>query len=248
MEYTRRLIWFWVKIIIGLALLIGLFNAVFKVAAATATIRIIAEDGFSTRAEQMLMHTDAEESGVQLNMFFTEAFLSEDTFYQNNPYANDVITDYNYELNIETLWVDPLGHRATLTVVESLTDIQGTHNTGEQDEEGNAVVTSPDPWPSCRYELICVQVDGNWYIDQITASETLPPEPTPTPETSMQVYGVINADSANIRNGAGTIYSRVATLKKDTRVEILDEDNGWYHIKTDTIEGYVSKRLVDVEE
>jgi cell wall-associated NlpC family hydrolase len=50
-------------------------------------------------------------------------------------------------------------------------------------------------------------------------------------ESFAQEVGTITASSLNIRAGAGTKYSKVATVYKGTKVEIISSSNGWYKIK-----------------
>ncbi len=66
-------------------------------------------------------------------------------------------------------------------------------------------------------------------------------------EETIQISGsgIIKASTLNIRSGAGGDFEKVAKpLKKDAKVEILQEENGWYKVKTE-IEGWVSKAYVE---
>lgn len=69
--------------------------------------------------------------------------------------------------------------------------------------------------------------------------------------------GVVTAEVLNVRKGAGTSYDRltsdgkVVQLEKETKVTILSESDGWYHVSfqygTDTLKGYVSATYIAVE-
>ena len=58
--------------------------------------------------------------------------------------------------------------------------------------------------------------------------------------------GIVNANSLNVRSGAGTSYSIVGKLSKGTKVTILKKSGSWYQIKSGSITGYVSGDYLDV--
>ncbi len=61
---------------------------------------------------------------------------------------------------------------------------------------------------------------------------------------NLNLEGEVAVDFLNIRAGAGVGFKKVAMpLKKGTKVKIVEQDNGWYRVKT-TIEGWVSKEMV----
>ena len=55
---------------------------------------------------------------------------------------------------------------------------------------------------------------------------------------------IVTASSLNMRNGAGTSYRVIMTLKKGTKVEVISESNGWSKIKYDGRLGYVSSQYL----
>lgn len=56
--------------------------------------------------------------------------------------------------------------------------------------------------------------------------------------------GTVVVDKLNIRSGAGASFEKVAKpLTKQQKVEIVDEEDGWYKVQT-TVEGWVSKAYV----
>ena len=59
--------------------------------------------------------------------------------------------------------------------------------------------------------------------------------------------GTITADRLNIRSGYGTNYSVIGTLTNGTKVEIVENQNGWYKIKYNGGYGYVSGDYVKVD-
>lgn len=65
--------------------------------------------------------------------------------------------------------------------------------------------------------------------------------PTAPVEKTAKYKGVVTAWALNVRSGAGTNYSIIKTLKRDTVVDILEEKNGWGRIDT---KGWVSLKWI----
>lgn len=59
-------------------------------------------------------------------------------------------------------------------------------------------------------------------------------------------YGVVTASTLNIRSGAGTSYTDIGDLKRNTNVRLLRESNGWYMILHDKKLGWVSSKYIDI--
>ena len=61
--------------------------------------------------------------------------------------------------------------------------------------------------------------------------------------------GKINSETVNMRKEPNTNSTIIEQLDKDCKVEILDQENGWYKIKVNekNITGYVSEKLVDTD-
>ena len=62
--------------------------------------------------------------------------------------------------------------------------------------------------------------------------------------------GKINSETVNMRKEPNTNSTIIEQLDKNCKVEILEQENGWYKIKVNekNITGYVSEKLVDTEE
>lgn len=67
-----------------------------------------------------------------------------------------------------------------------------------------------------------------------------------TEEADETVYGRVITSTLNVRSGAGTGYGRVGKVYAGALVTILAEVDGWYHITTDKLEGYVSAEYVNI--
>jgi len=78
-------------------------------------------------------------------------------------------------------------------------------------------------------------IDVNGLAHNDTLKGVLPPK------------GLVMIDKLNIRADAGTKYEPVALpLTKGARVDIQEEKDGWYKVKT-TIEGWVSKNYINTQ-
>ena len=66
-------------------------------------------------------------------------------------------------------------------------------------------------------------------------------------EVKVIATGVTTGD-LNVRKGASTEYTRIGTLTKGTKVEIVEKcSNGWYKIKYNGSYGYVSGKYVQLD-
>ncbi|MBE5821376.1 MAG: hypothetical protein E7311_02165 [Clostridiales bacterium] len=60
------------------------------------------------------------------------------------------------------------------------------------------------------------------------------------------IYKFVNTDLLNVREENSTTSSKIAKIKKDTKVEVLKTENGWDYIRVDGILGWVSNEyLID---
>ncbi|MEW9078443.1 SH3 domain-containing protein [Terrisporobacter glycolicus] len=66
-------------------------------------------------------------------------------------------------------------------------------------------------------------------------------------ETPYSVNGTAN-NNINVRKGPNTTYSKVGSLKKNSKVTIVAKaDNGWYKIKFNSGYGYVSSQYITIK-
>lgn len=83
-------------------------------------------------------------------------------------------------------------------------------------------------------------------VAETTAPETTVPETT-APEIAVeQLFGVVSADTLNVRSGAGKKFDVVATLTRGDSVEIVGTENGWHRIKHGEGEAYVSTDYIEL--
>lgn len=68
----------------------------------------------------------------------------------------------------------------------------------------------------------------------------------PSAAAEQVITAVVTANRANLRSGPGTSYSRLASLVRNTSVEVLTNKGTWTRVKTPTITGYIDSRLIRV--
>ena len=59
--------------------------------------------------------------------------------------------------------------------------------------------------------------------------------------------GTVNTDDLNFRESASTSSDVITVLDKNTKVDILDEEDDWYKVSYDGDVGYLKKEYVDTE-
>lgn len=65
---------------------------------------------------------------------------------------------------------------------------------------------------------------------------------------SFGTIGTVNTDNSRVRINASSDSTVLTLLTINEKVEIIEESGEWYKIKADGETGYISKRLLDVEE
>lgn len=73
-----------------------------------------------------------------------------------------------------------------------------------------------------------------------TPAPTNPAPTNPAPADPATKKGKVITTAVNVRTGPGTSYQAVDTLSRNAEFEILEEKNGWYKIKHNGKERYVS--------
>lgn len=111
-------------------------------------------------------------------------------------------------------------------------------------------------------------VDGAWYYDAVayvvdaglfngTSETTFEPMANMTRGMFITVLGryvgvdpdawcagTVTGSLVNLRNGPGTSYSAITSLKNGTTVTLLGKENGWYKVRYNGTTGYMSGELV----
>lgn len=98
-------------------------------------------------------------------------------------------------------------------------------------------------------ELEYVDVVNGWYkviykgdVAYVSAKYAKPVEKVIYNNDVKEKTVTITASKLNVRTGAGTKYKKVFTLKKNTKVKLLESKNGWYKIQYNGKVGYISAK------
>lgn len=96
-----------------------------------------------------------------------------------------------------------------------------------------------DGWYEIKYE------GKTGYISAKYTTETDPSTPQPSPSPVLTVY---TKEDLRVRAKPDNTSTILGVLKKGTAVETLDEINGWYLIKYNNQDGYISKAYTTTEK
>ena len=143
--------------------------------------------------------------------------------------------DNQNSVNTGTITADRLNIRSGYGTNYS---VIGTLTNGSKVE----IVESQNGWYKIKYNGTYGYVSGDYVkVDEQSKPDVKPEEPT------VKNTGVVNATTLNVRSGYGANYSKIGTLTNGTKVEIVENQNGWYKIKYNGGYGYVSGDYVKVD-
>ena len=143
--------------------------------------------------------------------------------------------DNQNSVNTGTITADRLNIRSGYGTNYS---VIGTLTNGSKVE----IVESQNGWYKIKYNGGYGYVSGDYVkVDEQSKPDVKPEEPI------VKNTGVVNATTLNVRSGYGANYSKIGTLTNGTKVEIVENQNGWYKIKYNGGYGYVSGDYVKVD-
>lgn len=185
MKYIRRFMWFLSSRLVIFTLIVGILVLVFYTCLNISNIYILLSDGMKARAQVMLTREDPE----QLNNYFRAEFLTGDEALNlalgpSSPYVDYEITDFEYKLNIESVWCWPWQDTALATIVERIPKITGkvVSSRSEAVEDGS-LPSTPPTWQGGRYEITLYRSNGQWKVAGMRQTQIIvEPTPSPTPE------------------------------------------------------------------
>ncbi len=176
---AKRGIWYFMRTIFIIALVLVLAVGVFITAMRISNIYIIATEGLQLRMNQILR----EESLLTMQEYFTPRFLSEDPLLRENDYDDYDITSFDYRLEVKSFLVWPWSTTAELTVVEHMRSISGKILESRIPENAVPDAEYPVPeWEEGEYRVHFILQDDRWYIDRLewlAPAEEAPAEATP---------------------------------------------------------------------
>ncbi len=163
MKYLRRLISFVAVKMVLFTAVAAIIVCAFYIAFNLGNAYILISEGMEKRAVVAL----TRENATDLNGYFTGGFLNSDrvlesAFSDASPYLAFNITDYEYDISIESIRVWPWGDEIVCVVIEHMDSIKGNVKAAYASQ----VSGTPAPWASGRYELrLKKQPDsGQWKI------------------------------------------------------------------------------------
>lgn len=190
MNTGLKLMFFFVRKLTGIVIVILLIILATFIAYDMANIYVVANDGLTQRAETILNRHDPAD----LNRFFTLKYLNSDSLFYSEQYRDYLITSYDYELKIKKIWVWPWQSRTEVLVEEyipeaswkfSITDefrerliaeqtpkdLEAEGDEGsEAAEETTKEITLDIPapkWQNGEKMIEFRKIDGQWKIDRI---------------------------------------------------------------------------------
>ena len=186
MKHIRRFFSFVASRLLIFSIVSALLILAFYLAMNTANIYLLLNDGMTARASVILTRKDADEL---VNFFTNDFLLSDETLNIGlssvSPYIDYNITDFKYSLSLEWVWAWPWENSATATIVERVPRITGKAVESRQSlVKSGALSATPPSWYGGRYTVKLVRQDGRWKIDQLTQTQLIIEEPTPTPASA----------------------------------------------------------------
>jgi hypothetical protein len=161
------------------AIAISLVVLAFFAAMDYMNVRILVHDGLQSRAATVIEGEDP----TTLSKVFSKGFLESDELLNSDAYQPYNITDYDYDLDVGFALILPWQKQATLTVTESVTDIEGKLYVASD----SGISETPPLWTGAVYTLQVVRYEDNWRIVSMETVELLPtPPPTPTPSPTAE--------------------------------------------------------------
>lgn len=181
MKFTLRFVWFVLRTVIIAVSAFALLLVAFFIAMDSANVYVVVSDGMKARAANVLTPGEAAD----LTKYFSVGYLNSHLEADRAQYAEYKITDFQYNLSVESLWCNPWGDTATVTVVESIPDF--TYTEARIEIEATATPAPPPQWQRARYKITCRREDDAWRIDRVDKLKDLPSEPTASPEPSVYI-------------------------------------------------------------
>ena len=150
--------------------------------------------------------------------------------YVYSMYLDDIIPSYS-NITTKTVNTDSLNVRSgpstSYSIVGNLT--KGTKV---------SVISESGGWSKILYNNKECYVSSR-YLDAESSNSS---DGSTDVKTEIKV---VNTESLNVRSGPSTSYSKLGTLSKGTKVEVLSESNGWSKIKYNGKEAYVSSQYLN---
>lgn len=171
---VRRSIWYVLRAVLVVSLLLGLAFAVFTEGMYISNMFIVVTEGMALRAETILKNGSVSD----LSQYFAQEFLDSDDQLLSGEYLDYAVDSYDYRYSIKSISVLPWAKSGHVGYVERIPTIVGAPVSDD--------VTSGVPaWTPVRYRVNLVKIEGRWLISSLTVEEMNPEEEArPTPDYS----------------------------------------------------------------
>ena len=193
MKTLLRLLFFWIKVIAVVLVIIVLAGMSFFISMDFVNLSILVKDGMQYRANVVFQPDDYDAD--QLTKYFTSEYLATDTLLKSKPYEQYEITNFDYDTKVERLWCWPWQNDVTMTIACRQREVEGSLReefmTQEQIEAGERI--NAEKLDNMRYRVHCERIDDRWTITGLEMVETFEEEekkqtatPTPTPTEAVE--------------------------------------------------------------
>jgi hypothetical protein len=116
---------------------------------------------------------------------------------------------------------------------------------------GNAILNKDSIWENPRVMRETINVLYDWYAPiqwspvlnvskEITWLRVKAGLDNSSPTSSSNGYAYVKSNGLNVRSGPSANNRVLATLRMNSRVQVLNKTGAWWKIKYDNIEGYVN--------
>ena len=171
---VRRSIWFVLRAVLIVSVLLGLAFAVFTETMYISNMYIVTTEGMELRADTVLKNGARSE----LLQYFTEDFVVSDALLSSGDYLDYNVDSYDYRYSIKGISVLPWATTGSVTYIERIPTIVATPISDEVHGPAKA-------WTPMLYKVNLIKVEGRWLIDSLTVLEENPAEEArPTPDYS----------------------------------------------------------------
>lgn len=171
---VRRSIWFVLRAVLIISVLLGLAYAVFTEAMYVMNMYIVTTEGMELRADTALKNGSRNE----LKQYFTEEFIASDELLSSGAYLDYAVESYDYRYTLKGFSVLPWSSTGTIGYIERIPTINATPISDEV--QGHAPA-----WVPMHYKVSLKKVEGRWLINGLIVVEENPPEEArPTPDYS----------------------------------------------------------------
>lgn len=170
---ARRSIWYLLRNLLVLALIVVLCLAAFVTAMNISNIYILVTEGLELRAGYILQGGEI----ASLTEYFTESFVAQDAALYAGTYDSFSVTNFIYKIEVKSFFMLPGDSSATVKVYEKLLSLSGSP------KEGTDQDAQLPQWTPATYNVKLKRVKGRWYINDMILLEQNPTEkPLPTPD------------------------------------------------------------------